>query len=231
MVEKTHRVTGMSCASCAAHVQKAVAKVPGVAECAVNIATEKMTVLFDESVTGFEQLKKTVEDAGYGLLEERPSAKRVELAGEGMTCAAALRRWKGGKKINGVKSASVNLATNKAAIEYDTAQVKLSEIKAAITNAGYSPRDVEGEAERDIESEKRQADLKNMRIRLIIAAIFSVPILYIAMGHMIPFVRLPLPHFMTPHDFPLVFALVQLALTLPVILAGSRFFRFGLKRL
>jgi Cu+-exporting ATPase len=51
------------------------------------------------------------------------------------------------------------------------------------------------------------------------------------MGHMIPFVRLPLPHFMTPHDFPLVFALVQLALTLPVILAGSRFFRFGFKAL
>ncbi|MGI5919315.1 MAG: heavy metal translocating P-type ATPase, partial [Christensenellales bacterium] len=232
MVEKTHRVTGMSCASCAAHVQKAVAKVPGVAECAVNIATEKMTVLFDESVTGFEQLKKTVEDAGYGLLEERPSAKRVELAVEGMTCAAcAAAVERAAKKINGVKSASVNLATNKAAIEYDTAQVKLSEIKAAITNAGYSPRDVEGEAERDIESEKRQADLKNMRIRLIIAAIFSVPILYIAMGHMIPFVRLPLPHFMTPHDFPLVFALVQLALTLPVILAGSRFFRFGFKAL
>ncbi len=232
MIEKTYKVTGMTCASCAAHVQKAAAKLKGVAEAAVNIATEKMTVRFDESKTGFEQLQKAVEDAGYGLLEEKLSFKSIELAVDGMTCAscsAAVERAV--KKLGGVRSVSVNLATNRAAIEYDTSKVKLSEIKAAITGAGYTPREIEGEAARDIESEQRRRVLKNMRIRLIIAIIFSAPILYIAMAHMFPVFKLPIPYFMGSHDFPLVFALVQLVLTVPVILAGSRFFRVGLKTL
>jgi Cu+-exporting ATPase len=232
MIEKTYKVTGMTCASCAAHVQQAAAKLKGVAEAAVNIATEKMTVRFDESRTGFEQLRKAVEDAGYGLLEEKLSFKSIELAVDGMTCAscsAAVERAV--KKLGGVLSVSVNLATNRAAIEYDTSKVKLSEIKAAITGAGYTPREIEGEAARDIESEQRRRVLKNMRIRLIIAIIFSAPILYIAMAHMFPVFKLPIPYFMGSHDFPLVFALVQLVLTVPVILAGSRFFRVGLKTL
>jgi len=232
MIEKTYKVTGMTCASCAAHVQKAAAKLQGVAEAAVNIATEKITVRFDESKTGFEQLQKAVEDAGYGLLEERPSFKSIELAVDGMTCAscsAAVERAV--KKLGGVLSVSVNLTTNRAAIEYDTSKVKLSEIKAAITGAGYTPQEIEGEAARDIESEQRRRVLKNMRIRLIIAIIFSTPILYIAMAHMFPVLNLPIPYFMGSHDFPLVFALVQLVLTVPVILAGSRFFRVGLKTL
>jgi Cu+-exporting ATPase len=63
MQERTYRVTGMTCASCAAHAQKAAAKVAGVEHADVNIATEKLTVRFDEKTVGFEQLKKAVEDS------------------------------------------------------------------------------------------------------------------------------------------------------------------------
>jgi Cu+-exporting ATPase len=70
-----------------------------------------------------------------------------------------------------------------------------------------------------------------MRTKLLIAAIPSVPILYIAMGHMFPALGLPLPSFMSAHDFPLVFALVQLILTVPVVAAGEKFFRVGFKTL
>jgi Cu+-exporting ATPase len=230
MIQKTYGVTGMTCASCAAHVQKATGKLPGVEEANVNIATEKLTVRFDENKLNFEDLKKAVEDAGYGLIEEQPD-KKAEIGVEGMTCAAcsaAVERVV--KRLEGVASVSVNLATNRAAIEYNPAKVKLSQIKAAISGAGYTPKDIETIAARDSDREQRELALKTMRIRLTVAIIFSAPILYIAMSHMFS-LGLPLPEFMSAHMHPLVFALVQLMLTIPVMLAGGRFFRVGFKTL
>lgn len=228
MTEKSYNVTGMTCAACAANVKRAVSKVPGVEQGDVNIATEKLTVRYDESKASFGDLKKAVEAAGYGL-EDRQQ-KKTELKVEGMTCAAcsaAVERAV--KKLNGVASASVNLATNRATLEYDTSKVKLSEIKQAIVKAGYTPKDVETET-RDEESEKRRRALVNMRTRLKVAIIFSSPVLYLAMGHMFN-LSLPVPEFMSHHMHPGVFAVVQLLLTIPVLIAGSRFFTVGFKTL
>lgn len=76
---------------------------------------------------------------------------------------------------------SVNLAADRAALEYDPGKVKLSEIKQAIVKAGYTPKDIEQKG-LDEESEKRLRALKNMRSRLIVAIIFAAPILYLAMA-------------------------------------------------
>jgi Cu+-exporting ATPase len=231
MTEKSYKVTGMTCSACAAHVQKAVAKLDGVAESDVNLATEKLNIKFDETKQSFESLQKTVDNAGYGLIEEQQN-KKVELLIEGMSCAAcsaAVER--AAKKLNGVAAAQVNLTTNKGAFEYDPTKVKLSEIKAAIEKAGYTPREIEGEKTRDLEKERREQEVRRMRLRLIIAAVFSAPVLYIAMSHMFPSFRIPIPYFMGSHDFPLVFALVQLCLTIPVVIAGSRFYTKGFKTL
>lgn len=165
-------------------------------------------------------------------VEGQEQSKTVELLIEGMSCAAcssAVERTV--RKQNGVKSALVNLATNRGNIEYDPSKIKLSEIKAAIEKAGYTPKEIENEKTRDLEQEKRERELHFMRIRLIIAAIFSAPILYIAMSHMFPKIGMPIPYFMGSHDFPFVFALVQLTLTIPVIIAGSHFYTKGLKTL
>lgn len=148
MTEKIYRVTGMSCASCAAHAQKAAAKLDGVESCDVNIATEKMRISYDENKVSFERLKKSVGDAGYGLENSQP-VKHIDLAIDGMSCAscsAAVERAV--KKLSGVQNVQVNLATNRGSINYDPSQVKLSQIKAAIVNAGYTPRDVESGAKK-----------------------------------------------------------------------------------
>lgn len=231
MEEKSYTVTGMTCASCAAHVQKATAKLDGVELSEVNIATEKLNIRYDGQKLDFEKLKKAVENAGYGLVEEK-KAKTVELLIEGMSCAScstAVERAT--RKLDGVSSAQVNLTTNRGSFEYDPSKVKLSEIKAAIEKAGYTPRDIEGQKTRDLEQERRESEVLNMRIRLIISAIFSAPILYIAMSHMFPKLGIPIPYFMGSHDFPLIFALVQFGLTIPVIIAGSRFYTRGFKTL
>lgn len=229
MLEKIYRVTGMTCASCAAHAEKAAAGLSGVENCEVNIATEKMRIRFDESMLDFSTLKKAVEDAGYGLADDQ-AARRVELSIEGMTCAscaAAVERAVG--KLDGLKSVNVNLATNRGSFEYDPSVLKLSEIKAAVEAAGYRAGEIADNDTRDAEEERRHRELLQMRVRLIIAAVFSLPELYIAMSHMFPSLGLPLPLFMSSHDFPLMFAAVQFILTVPVMIAGSRFFKIGFR--
>jgi len=151
---------------------------------------------------------------------------------EGMSCAAcsaAVERAV--NKLDGIQTAQVNLTTNLGSFTYNPSILKLSRIKEAITDAGYTPKAIEGSKTRDEEQERRNKEVRVMRIRLLIAAVFSAPILYIAMSHMFSQLMLPLPGFMSSHDFPLVFALIQLALTIPVILAGSRFYTRGMKTL
>ncbi len=231
MKEKSYTVTGMTCASCAAHVARAVSKLEGVEASDVNLATEKLSVRFDEGKLDFGKLKKTVEDAGYGLLEEQ-RAKTAEILIEGMSCAAcSAAAERAVNKLSGVKSAQVNLATGRGRFEYDPSEVKLAEIKAAIEKAGYVPREIEGERARDFERERRETEMRSMKNRLVAAIIFAVPELYIAMSHMFPGIGLPLPGFMDHHRFPLVFAMVQFILTVPIVTAGSRFYARGFKTL
>lgn len=159
-------------------------------------------------------------------------SKNTELFIEGMTCAscsAAVERAV--KKLDGISAAQVNLATNTGSFIYDPTLVSLPQIKSAIVNAGYTPKDIEGEKTRTEQEARRDEEEGKMRIRLIIAAVFSAPILYIAMSHMFPQLGLPIPYFMGSHDFPLIFALVQLALTIPVVIAGSKFYTRGIRSL
>ena len=242
MLEKTYRVTNMTCSACSAAVQRAVSRLDGVSSCEVNIATEKMTVLFDETKLGFPDLQKAVERAGYGLIEEQTS-KAVELAIEGMTCSAcsaAVERST--KKLQGVLSAEVNLATNRGTFVYEPSIIKLSEIKAAIEKAGYTPRDIEGEKSRDLQQERLDKDVRNMRHRLIVAAIFSVPVLfisivlasvdiYVPVSEAILRLNLPIAYLADPSHIPFFIAFIQFLLTIPVVLAGSRFFTVGFKTL
>jgi Cu+-exporting ATPase len=231
MKESRYTVTGMTCASCSAHVQRAASKVPGVTNAEVNLANETLTVQYDESKANFDTFRQAVEQAGYGLIAPQVG-KRAELGVDGMTCAscsAAVERAL--KKLDGVTEASVNLATNRASFVYDPAKVKLAQVREAITKAGYTPLDLESEDTHDVDRERRERALLVMRIRLIVAAVFAAPILYIAMAHMFPALGVPLPSFMNPHSFPLVFALVQLLLTIPVLIAGGKFFRVGMKTL
>lgn len=123
---------------------------------------------------------------------------------------------------------NVNIATNKAVIVYDTSIVRLSEIKGAIKKAGYRPLDIEKQEIQDEDQDKKQKEIKTMWTKFVVAIAFTIPLFYISMGHMI---GLPLPAFIAPHHNPLNFALVQLALTIPVMIAGYKFYTVGFKAL
>jgi Cu+-exporting ATPase len=224
-------VTGMTCASCSARVEKVVGRLEGVTKATVNLATEKLHLEYDEGVLQTAAVRKAVEAAGYGL-QEPQKAKHVTIPIEGMTCASCVMRIeKAVGKLEGVSTVSVNLATEKADIDYDPAQVRLSAIKKSITDTGYVPREIDATETVDKDAERKEREIRVMWTKFIVAAAAAVPLLYLAMGHMLPALRLPLPWFVNPMQFPLVFALVQIALVIPAIAAGNRFYRVGGKAL
>jgi len=153
---------------------------------------------------------------------------------KGMTCAACSARVEkaiGG--VDGVAACTVNLTTERMTVELDTGITGKAELEAAITKTGYGWEELVKEgptgedfAERD--RLRRDREAKVLRIKFILSAAYAIPLLYIAMGHMLPFgISLPLPVAISHHYNPQGFALVQLILTIPIIAAGYRFYTIG----
>ena len=154
---------------------------------------------------------------------------------DGMSCAAcssAVERVT--RKLPGVQSSDVNLTTAKMTITYDEAQVTPEQIMEKVKKAGFSATLVPKEKDRMEDEEemflKQEENLKEAKHRLIMAIVFAVPLLYISMGHMVPF-PMPVPAVIDMHQNPVNFALIQLILTLPVLYAGRKFYIVGLRAL
>ena len=228
MVRNQLDVQGMTCTACASAVERAVGKLAGVESAAVNFAVEKLDISFDDDITSIPEIISTVESAGYGAAV--PDLYReITLPISGMTCAscvAAVERAV--TALPGIDEAGVNLATEKALIRYDPSRTRISQIKASIIKAGYKPLDVQAEASADEQQDRRQREIRTLLRKFIFSAVFSVPLMYIAMGHML---SLPIPSFLHPGSHPLAFALAQLVLTIPVIIAGYRFYVVGFRSL
>jgi len=219
----------MHCASCAAGVEKAVKKLEGVNFASVNLATEKLTVQFDESKADFQKLKDAVRDAGFELLDNAEN-RTVTLNILGMHCAScAAGAQKAISKLDGVVSASVNIATEKAVVVFDPSSVKLSMIKQAVSDAGFKAEESGENITVDQDALRKQREIRILWTKFIIAAAFSVPLLYFAMGPMLPWWRVPVPHILMPMAFPLNYAIFQLSLTVPVIVVGYKFYAVGYK--
>ena len=220
-------VTGMTCASCSARVEKVVGRIEGVAKATVNLATEKLHLEYDEGRLQADSVRKAVEAAGYGLRASEKN-RQVTIPIEGMTCASCVARIeKVVGRLDGVAKVSVNLATEKADVFYDPDKVRLSAIRKTITDAGYTPRESDASDTVDKDAERKARDIRVMWTKFIVAVCAAVPLLYLAMGHMVPALRLPLPWFLDPMQYPMMFALAQLLLVVPAIAAGNRFYRVG----
>jgi len=229
MTKEILEITGMTCAACAKAVERHVGRIEGVNSAVVNLAAEKLTVEFDDAKTDLDKIREAVVKAGYGVKEPRENIREIYMPIGGMTCAACVRAVeKAIGKLDGVSDVSVNLATGKAKIVYDPSKVRLSRIREAVTKAGYEPLELESPNQADYDKARRESEIKNLRIKLIVSAVFTLPLFYIAMGHMI---GLPLPMIIDPHHSPLNFGLIQLMLVIPAMAAGYRFYTVGFSRL
>ncbi|HFI0272255.1 heavy metal translocating P-type ATPase [Streptococcus suis] len=222
MKKMTLPVQGMTCATCALTVEKAVGKLVGVEEASVNLATEKLSVSFDENLLSLSDIGQAVEKAGYGMIRNLVTET---YAIEGMTCAScAMTVEKALGKLAGVEEVAVNLATEKATITYDKDCLDAAAILSAVEQAGYKAIKPETKSQEKV-TDRQEEKIASLWTRFIWSAAFSLPLLYIAMG---PMVGLPLPQWL--HE-PMTFALAQFILILPVVYLGRSFFTKGFQTL
>jgi len=152
-------------------------------------------------------------------------SKTVKIGG--MTCAACSARIeKVLGRMDGISEASVNLASEKATFAYNPETVRFSEISSKVEGLGYKV--IEDIVDSDTENRKKEKELKRQWIKFIAAACFCLPLLYISMGMMIGF---PIPSFLNPENHPLVYAIAQVILTVPIMAIGYRFYTVGFKSL
>lgn len=145
----------------------------------------------------------------------------------GMTCAScAIAVEKAISKLSGVVEVFVNLTTERALIKYNPREVRISQIRAGIDNAGYQARKIETRVNEV--DELKKSETRTALQGLIVSAVFTIPLLYLAMGHM---AGLPLPRLVNSEINPLVFGLSQLLLTIPALIAGNRFYSVGFRAL
>ena len=172
-------ITGMTCASCVARTERAIAKVAGVDAAAVNLATEKATVTFDPDAVTTGDLVAAVEGAGYGVVTAQETLPII-----GMTCASCVGRVeKALRTPPGVLKADVNLATEKATVTYIPGQASYADLAAAVRGAGYdvvepAPGAAEGgmEAAADAEDAARAAAYRRLKLKVTVGFVLSVVI-------------------------------------------------------
>ena len=223
MKKASMKIEGMSCSACANRIERIVNKLDGVEKGAVNFAAETLALEYDESAVELGQVEAAIEKAGFKV---KKNIKDYTFKVEGMTCSACANRVERvTQKIEGVELAVVNFATEKLTIKLDADVASYGQVKAAVEKAGFqlvSEEDtIKGE-------EKKHDEASKLLIRFIISLIFAVPLLIISMGHM---VGMPLPHLIDPMMNPFNFGIVQLILTLPVVMAGYKFYQVGIKNL
>lgn len=162
-------IQGMHCASCAVKIEQALKSSNGISEAVVNFAGEKAYVDYDPGITGTDEMKKTVEQLGYGI---RPDLRRVTMGIGGMHCAScALKVEKALGSLEGVESAYVNIANGKATVDYHDGDVSPSSIAKAVEDAGYEL--LEGTRAGD---DGELDSSKQARRRMSLAWIFTAPI-------------------------------------------------------
>jgi Cu+-exporting ATPase len=230
MNKETIRISGMTCAACAMRVQKAVGRLEGVVDASVNFATEKLSVEFDEQKASVPVIREAVEQAGYGVIEDS-KANQVTIPIGGMTCAACAQRVeKAIDKLEGVLKVSVNLATEKATVEYDSQVIRLSAIKQCIEKTGYKALEIDKNTV-DEDKLRKEKQIRILWTKFIVAAGFGLPLLYFAMAPMVSWWPFPIPHAVHPMFYPLRFAVMQISLVIPIIIAGYKFYTVGFKAL
>jgi len=174
-------VSGMTCAACSATIERSLNKREGVNNAVVSLATNEAVVTFDPTLINESELVDAIESVGYDVRLEK-----VELVVIGMTCAScAMSVEKALKKVDGVISATVNLATRKATVEFNPSIVNVSILEKAIRDVGY---EIEKSIEEDALSQRRRIEREerlHYRNRLIFGVIFTTPLMvfmFIDMG-------------------------------------------------
>lgn len=212
MVEKTLRISGMTCTACAASIEKAILKLDGVEKANVNFALERATVKYNSDETNVKKLKEKVKDLGYNVIEQRE-----EFDVYGMTCSACASEIdKQLNNMDGVSRANVNFALETVTVEYDDKQVSSTELIAAVKKMGY---ELISKQSSEQKMDHKEEEIKKLNKLFIISAILTFPLLWTMVSHFsfLSFIYMP-EILMNPW--------LQLALATPVqFYVGAQFYK------
>ena len=213
------KIQGMSCASCVARVERALKKVSGVSEASVNLATEEAHVTVDPTQVSVSKLITAIDDAGYAT-----ETAKATFAISGMSCASCVGRVERAiQRLPGVVEGIVNLATEKASVVYLPKMLQPARVVDAITAAGYTASE---DSSQTAPSGAGEVDAEQIRLRgsLLFAAVFTLPLVFVAMAKYLPVVGPAMLGLLSEHDW----MWIELLLATPVqFYAGRRFYRGG----
>jgi len=174
-------IKGMTCAACAARIEKNLKKNQGISSANVNFAMEKASVEFDPEEITILDIKHIIEKTGYSL-----DISEIELKISGMTCAACVARIeKNLKKTQGIVDVSVNLVTETAKVKFIDSIIDTNQIIKIIEKTGYGAR-----IKKEVLLKEKDEELIKKKKLLIISAIFSAPLLISMFFHLNPVVQL-----------------------------------------
>ncbi len=174
-------ITGMSCASCAAKIEKGLSGMSGIHSASVNFAAEKVSVTYDPEEVHVDDFVKAVKELGYGA-----GVENVILPVQGMSCASCVDKiTKALNAVPGVVSATVNFATEKANISYLPNEATVADFIKAVRDAGYEavpPAEEEDAVARDERIKKEE--FSRLRSRFVFAAVVSVVVMLGSIGEL-----------------------------------------------
>lgn len=199
--EASFAVTGMTCASCVAVIEKTLSRMPGVSSAVVNLALERLVVRYDPAEIDEQAIVVAVKLAGYDAVvldgatpeepagSSAPSQARVKLGITGMTCAAcAAIIEKTLSRMPGVAEAVVNLAAENATVTFDPNEASVDDIIGSIISAGYGavvlPEETGasgGGSARDLQREAQERHTRHQRNLLILSFSLALPLFLLMM--------------------------------------------------
>ncbi|MFO8080389.1 MAG: heavy metal translocating P-type ATPase [Armatimonadota bacterium] len=184
----TLQLTGLRCAGCAGNIEKALTSIDAVSEAAVNLATDSVTVQYDPEALTVEEIIAAIRGAGYGVREETVESPRLHLRIHGMRCAACVRAVEEGlAKLDGVSSASVNLAEETAEVIHDPSVVDAEKIIERVAELGYEAS-IADDPEADIAllQEEKVREQRQQLMLTVFGAALSLPLLVLSMWVDVP---------------------------------------------
>ncbi|MBO8128358.1 MAG: copper-translocating P-type ATPase [Peptococcaceae bacterium] len=205
-------IGGMSCAACAARINRKLSRMEGVKDTNVNLALEKATVVYDPAEVSVQDVVDAVHSLDYKVKTEK-----IDLDITGMSCASCAARIE--RKLNrtdGILQAAVNLANGRATVTYLPEVIELKDILDAVRELGYGARDTD-DGLTDREEERDEESLKQRNL-FILAAVCSFPLFYVMLAEVF---LLPLPSLLLNKIFQ--FALATVVQFIP----GWQFYRRG----
>jgi P-type Cu+ transporter len=170
-------ITGMTCANCVGTIERNLKKLKGVENSAVNLSSERATVIFDPGLIGLGEIIGQVQKAGYDVAQGEADISIRKMSDDN----DARRLEKSVGKIEGVLAVNVNLATERMKVHYIPTLASQMEIRKAVIFAGFETIDSNGLSE-DVEAKARQAEIEKQRRLLITGIVFTVPLFLISMA-------------------------------------------------